>query len=66
MVKTAPWCEGSDAEKVRASIAAYENGGRVERTASASTPTVAPSVPAEGNPWPNAFTGQPLEAEDDR
>lgn len=64
MIKTAPWYEGSDAEKVRASIAAYEDGARVERTA--STSTVAPSVPAEGNPWLNASTVQPLEAEDGR
>jgi type IV secretory pathway TraG/TraD family ATPase VirD4 len=63
MVKTAPWYEGADAEKVRASIAAYEAGARVER--SASTPPSA-SLPAEGNPWLNASTVQPLEAEDGR
>jgi len=64
MVKTAPWYEGSDAEKVRASITPYEDGARVERTA--STSTAAPSVPAEGNPWLNAPTVQPLEAEEGR
>jgi type IV secretory pathway TraG/TraD family ATPase VirD4 len=64
MIKTAPWYEGSDAEKVRASIAAYEDAARVERTT--STTTLAPSLPAEGNPWLNASTVQPLEAEDGR
>nr|WP_258374231.1 TraG/TraD/VirD4 family protein [Curtobacterium sp. MCBD17_032] len=61
MVKTAPWYEGSDAEKVRASIAAYEDAARAERTES-----LASSLPAEGNPWLNASTVQPLEAEDGR
>lgn len=64
MVKTAPWYEGPDAEKVRAPIAAYETAARVERTA--STGTVAAAVPAEGNPWLNTSSAQPLEAEDGR
>jgi type IV secretory pathway TraG/TraD family ATPase VirD4 len=64
MVKTAPWYEGSDAEKVRASITAYEDASRAERTA--STAPLASSLPVEGNPWLNASTVQPLEAEDNR
>jgi type IV secretory pathway TraG/TraD family ATPase VirD4 len=64
MVKTAPWYEGSDAEKVRASITAYEDASRAERTA--ATAPLASSLPAEGNPWLNASTVQPLEAEDNR
>jgi type IV secretory pathway TraG/TraD family ATPase VirD4 len=64
MVRTAPWYEGPDAAKVQASIAAYDAGERVQRTA--STSTQAPSIPAAGNPWLNAASVQPLEAEDGR
>ncbi|PZE63626.1 type IV secretory system conjugative DNA transfer family protein [Curtobacterium sp. MCBD17_021] len=64
MVKTAPWYEGSDAEKVRASITAYEDAARDERTA--STAPLASPLPAEDNPWLNASTVQPVEAEDNR
>ena len=64
MIRTAPWYEGADADKVQASIAAYDAGERVERTASTATATV--TVPAEGNPWLNAPTVRPLEAEDGR
>lgn len=62
MIKTAPWYEGVDAAKVQASIAAFGDGVRVERTE--STSAVATTVPAEGNPWLNASIVQPLEAED--
>jgi type IV secretory pathway TraG/TraD family ATPase VirD4 len=61
MVKTAPWYESADAEKVRASITAYEDAARVERTASTAPPPS--SLPAEGNPWLNASTVQPVEGD---
>ncbi|MDM7886584.1 TraM recognition domain-containing protein [Curtobacterium sp. RHCKG23] len=64
MIRTAPWYEGADADKVKASIAAYDAGERVERTAS-TAPAIA-TVPAEGNPWLNASTMGPLDAEDRR
>ncbi|WP_349775008.1 hypothetical protein [Curtobacterium sp. MCPF17_050] len=64
MIKTAPWYEGTDAEKVRASITAYEDAARAERTA--STASLASSTPAESNPWLNASTVQPLEGEEGR
>jgi type IV secretory pathway TraG/TraD family ATPase VirD4 len=64
MIKTAPWYEGADADKVRASIAVYEDGAKVNRTVSKTT--AAPTVPAEGNPWLNASTVKPLKAEDGR
>lgn len=64
MVKTAPWYEGGDAAKVQASIAAYESAGRVERAASAA-PAPA-TAPAAGNPWLNASTVQPVDAEEGR
>lgn len=61
MVKTAPWYESPDADKIHASIAAYESTTRV----AGPTTTVA-STPAENNPWLNMSTVTPLEAEDDR
>lgn len=64
MVKTAPWYEGPEAEKVRASITAYEDAARAERTG--STSPLASPLPAGGNPWLNASTVQPIEAEDNR
>ena len=64
MMPTAPWYEGADADKLKASIAAHEAGEQVERIASKSTPTA--TVPAEGNPSLNASTVQPLETEDGR
>lgn len=64
MIRTAPWYEGADADKVKASIANYDAGERVERTASTATATA--TVPAEGNPWLNASTVKPLETEDGR
>jgi hypothetical protein len=48
MMRTVPWYEGAGADKVKASIAAYEAGEQVERIASKSTATA--TVPAEGNP----------------
>lgn len=48
MMRTAPWYEGADADKLKASIAAYEAGEQVERIASKSTATA--TVPAEGKP----------------
>ena len=64
MIRTAPWYEGADADKLKASIAAYDAGKRVKRTAPTATATA--TVPAEGNPWLNASTVGPLEAEDGR
>ncbi|MBD8661474.1 type IV secretory system conjugative DNA transfer family protein [Frigoribacterium sp. CFBP 8754] len=61
MVKTAPWYESPDADKIHASIAAHEATAQV----AGPTTTVA-STPAEGNPWLNSSTVRPLEAEDGR
>lgn len=61
MIRTAPCYEGADAHRVKASIAAYDAGERVERTALTATPTA--TVPVEGNPLLNASTVKPLEAE---
>lgn len=61
MVRTAPWYESPDADKIHASIAAHEASARV----AGPTATVA-STPAEGNPWLNGSTVKPLETEDGR
>nr|WP_197982467.1 TraM recognition domain-containing protein [Frigoribacterium sp. CFBP 13707] len=61
MVKTAPWYESPNADKIHASIAAHEATARV-----AGSTTAVASTPAEGNPWLNASTMKPLEAEDGR
>nr|WP_199861919.1 TraM recognition domain-containing protein [Frigoribacterium sp. CFBP 8766] len=61
MVKTAPWYESPDADKIHASIAAHEATAQV----AGPTPTAA-STPAESNPWLNASTVTPLETEDGR
>lgn len=61
MVKTAPWYESPDADKIHASIASHEATARV-----AGPMTTAASPPAENNPWLNASPVKPLEAEDGR
>jgi type IV secretory pathway TraG/TraD family ATPase VirD4 len=65
MIKTAPWYESADADKITESIASYKSGERVERTASTSG-TVAATVPPANNPWLNATAAQPIESENDR
>ncbi|MBF4592074.1 type IV secretory system conjugative DNA transfer family protein [Curtobacterium sp. VKM Ac-1395] len=65
MIKTAPWFESADAEKITESIASYKSGERVQRTAS-TTATVATAVAPADNPWLNGSTVQPIETETER